>query len=43
MIAAQEVFWEAVAQPLWVSWVSGHPEKFKLGCPTPQKVKSQSY
>jgi len=24
----------AVAQP---QWVSGHPQKFKLGCPTPPK------
>jgi len=29
---------KAVAQPQWVSWVSGHPQKFKLGVSdTPQK------
>jgi len=29
----------SVAQPQWVSWVSGHPQKFKLGVSdTPKKV-----
>ena len=30
----------AVAQLLlWMSWVSGHPQKFGLGCPTPPKCR----
>jgi len=31
----------AVAQPLKVSWVSGHPQKFKLGVRHPKKVKGE--
>jgi len=28
---------KTVLQPTWVSWVSGQPHKFKLGCLTPPK------
>ena len=28
-------------QPLWVSWVSGHPKNSSWGCPTPKKVEGE--
>ena len=31
----------SVAQALWVSWVSGHSQKFKLGFQHPQNVKGK--